>query len=152
MNRPRVASWLAYGLSVAIGLGATGCASSLRPDSARGGYAIEARGTQLGLIVLPGTRGRRFQGTIAPSRGGRLLGAIVARAELRERVALDGEVIQFDLEPSAGVTDEFNFAITNGCAKLDLLIDGRSGESGVRGRGVRLDRRGNSLMVCTKGR
>lgn len=151
MTTARVASWLSVALG--LGLGASGCASALRPDATRGGYAIEARGAQLALIVLPGARGRRFQGTIAPSRGGRLLGAIVARAELRERVALDGEVIQFDLEPSPSVPDEFNFAITNGCAKLELLIDGRAAESGVvRGRGVRLDRRGSSLMVCAKSR
>ncbi len=146
LSRPPLAAAL---LSTLVAL-AAGCATSLQPDPRRGGYALEARGRRLELSVLPGTRGRRFQGTITAHKG-HLLGAIVSRVELKDRVAVEGDVVQFDLEPAAGVPDRIELAVSGGCVKLELLIDGRMIDHGVRRAGVRLDRRSGALVACGGG-
>lgn len=137
-------------LAAALALQLAGCATLTLPSADRGGYALGRRGRHLTLYVAPGARGHRFQGTIQAPKG-RLLGAIVSRAELRDRVALEGEILQFDLEPAAGTADGFEFAVTSRCARLELLVDGRPGDLSVLGGGVRVERRGGALLVCGRG-
>ncbi len=134
-------------LCAALLLPLAGCATLTLPARDRGGYALGSRGRHLTLYVAPGARGHRFQGTIHAPKG-RLLGAIVSRAELRDRVALEGEILQFDLEPGPDTADGFEFAVTSRCARLELLVDGRPGDLSVVGGGVRVERRGGALLAC----
>lgn len=135
---------------VALGLvlAAAGCAATLQPPRPTGGYALTVDGRRVEVRVASGNKSRRFQGAIQASRG-RLLGVIVLRPELRDRVALDGESIQFDLEPSAGAIDGFDFSVA-GCAKLELLIDGKTRPRMVRSRGASVEFREGGFTVCSK--
>jgi hypothetical protein len=82
--------------------------------------------------IAPGSRGHRFQGSLAGVRGG-IAGLQLSRVELSDRVAAMGDAVQFDLESVPGApVDAFTVQVAGGCARFDLYVDGRRRAEHVR--------------------
>jgi hypothetical protein len=73
--------------------------------------------------LTTGEHGHRFQGSITGLHGP--LGAVaLERAGMAERVAAQGDSIQFDLDPPRGAEEGFRVRIDKNCARFDLYLDG----------------------------
>lgn len=121
-------------LTLLCGMLAAGCATFDphhplvgRPqvDAARGAYFIWFAKDEWHLRIAPGHHGHRFQGSMAGVRGG-VSDLDLTRPELRDRIALVGDAVQFDLEGRPGSAAEgFDAKVLGACARFDLYVDGR---------------------------
>jgi hypothetical protein len=77
-----------------------------------------------------GGRLHRFQGTVSG-----LTGSITEvqpnHADLRDRVALVGDAVQFDFESTSGEPG-FDLTVAGGCVHLDLYLDGKRRPDRIR--------------------
>jgi hypothetical protein len=81
----------------------------------------------------PGGKARRFQGSVSGVRGS-VADLSPTRPDLKDRVALVGDAVQFDVESGAGAPPlGFDARVLGGCANFDLYVDGQR-----RGEQVRL--------------
>ena len=84
-------------------------------------------------VRLVGKGVHRFQGSVAGVRGGVLDLALTA-PDLKDRIALAGDAVQFDVESSARdhAPPGFDVRVAGGCARFDLYVDGRRHTDRVR--------------------
>jgi hypothetical protein len=121
-----------------IGLTAAGCRTfdpqhplKGKPDVdlTRPAYWIWVEDNVWHVRVTAGSRPRRFQGSLTGVNGA-VTDLALTRPELADRVALSGSSVQFDIDaggpegPKKGA-DGFSARVLGGCAKIDVLIDGR---------------------------
>lgn len=121
-------------LGLLCGILLTGCATFDphhpavgRPqlDDARGAYFIWFADAGWHLRITPGHHGHRFQGSMAGVKGD-VSDLELTRPELRDRIALVGAAVQFDLEESPkGAPEGFDAKVRGDCARFDLYVDGR---------------------------
>ncbi len=89
------------------------------------------------LRLTPGGRLHRFQGSMSGVTGG-VKELVPTRPELKDRIALVGDSVQFDVDSAApDGTAGFDARVAGGCARFELLIDGHH-----KGEDVRLGPRG----------
>jgi hypothetical protein len=100
------------------------------PDSTAE-FRVWIEGNVWHLEASPAGRPHRFQGSLQASRGA-MSALDLNRPELRDRVAQVGNTVQFDLESAAlHPTDGFSVQV-EGCARLDLYLDGHHRPDRVR--------------------
>jgi hypothetical protein len=84
------------------------------------------------LRFTAGGKPHRFQGSVAGVRGG-VIELTTTRADLKDRVALVGDAVQFDVDAAALDTAGFDAQIAGGsCARFDLYVDGKYRPEHVR--------------------
>lgn len=94
-------------------------------DEARGAYWVWFKGGAWHLRITPGGRGHRFQGSMAGAHGA-VTELQLTRPELRDRIALVGDAVQFDLDGRRGAAPQgYDAKVAGGCARFDLYVDGR---------------------------
>jgi hypothetical protein len=82
--------------------------------------------------MTPGARAHRFQGSLAGVSGG-VADLVPTRAELKDRVALVGDSVQFDVEAApADAATGFQARVVGGCARFELYVDGKHRPDHVR--------------------
>jgi hypothetical protein len=99
------------------------CLGTPRIDEEHAGYWIYYSGSTWRLTTTGGTRAHRFQGTIAGVTGS-VAGLALSDASLTEHAAVVGDAIQFDFEQQGGRRG-FDFPVVGGCARFDLILDGK---------------------------
>jgi hypothetical protein len=101
------------------------------PSDSTAGYRVWTEGNVWHVEASPAGRPHRFQGSLTAVHGSTTELAL-SRAELRDRVALVGNAVQFDLE-SVGARPSDGFTVqVAGCARLDLYLDGHRRPDRVR--------------------
>ena len=125
-------SLLQLACCIAAGAWLAGCAAMSakhplmgRAHPVRGevGYWIWADDGWLNVRLTTNEHGHRFQGSITGLHGP--LGALeLERAGMAERVAAQGDSIQFDLDPPRNAEEGFRVRIEKNCARFDLYLDG----------------------------
>jgi hypothetical protein len=130
MNRPR--PWL---LCATLALGAANCRTfdpkhpmtgQPRIVAGQPGYWIwvDDGRWHLRISTAPG-KVHRFQGSLAGVGGG-ISELSLTRPELKDRVALVGDAVQFDVESADDkAADGFDVRVVGGCARFDLYFDGK---------------------------
>lgn len=84
------------------------------------------------LRMIAGGRSRRFQGSMVGVNGS-VAEIQLTRPTLKNRMALVGDAVQFDVDLTAGsAADGFDAKVVGGCARFDLLIDGQYKSEQVR--------------------
>jgi hypothetical protein len=81
--------------------------------------------------MTAGQKPHRFQGSVAGARGG-VLELRTTRADLKERIAVVGDAVQFDVDAAAMADEGFDVKIAGNCARFDLLLDGKYRAADVR--------------------
>jgi hypothetical protein len=94
-------------------------------DAQQPGYYVWFNDGTWQMRMVAGNAGHRFQGSLAVVRG-HVAVLQVMRPELRDRIAVVGESVQFDVEGVPGELDGFATRLSGaGCARFDLYLDGR---------------------------
>jgi hypothetical protein len=75
------------------------------------------------LRAASGAHAHRFQGSVM-GLSGSVTDVQPTRPELRERVALVSDAVQFDIESQPSGTDGFDLRVAGGCLHFDLYLDG----------------------------
>jgi hypothetical protein len=101
-------------------------------DAQQSGYWIWLDDGVWHVRMTPGGRPHRFQGSLAGLAGG-VTELLTTHPELRDRIALVGDSVQFDVEEPAGATGAgFDARVAGGCARFELYVDGRHRAEQVR--------------------
>src|SRR5262249_41418136 len=96
------------------------------------GYYVWFDDGRWSVRLVAGNRPHRFQGSLAGVRGG-VVALVPTRPELKDRIAVVGDAVQFDVHAAAGGSpDGFAVRLAGSCARFDLLIDGRYHAEQVR--------------------
>lgn len=122
-------------LAVAIALALAGCRTFDPKHPLLGAPQITAGQPAYWLWVsdghwhlrITGSAGHvhRFQGSVAGVAGG-IVELTPTRPELKDRIALVGDAVQFDVESSdAAPGDGFDARVVGGCARFNLYLDGK---------------------------
>jgi hypothetical protein len=74
--------------------------------------------------MTAGGRPHRFQGSLSGAHGG-VVNLVTTRPELKERIAVVGDGVQFDVDASGDGVDGFDVQVAGSCARFDLLVDGK---------------------------
>jgi hypothetical protein len=98
-------------------------------------------------VRMTGGKPHRFQGSLSGLHGG-VIELTTTRPELKDRIAVVGDGVQFDVDANSAVEDGFDVQVAGGsCARFDLLVDGkyrpehvRLGPRGLAARRVPFDR------------
>jgi len=119
-------------------------------DASRPGFWIWLSDDVWHVRASSGAQAHRFQGSVTGLNGG-VTELAPTRLELKDRVAVVGDAVQFDLggpgPPPSGAADGFDLRVAGGCARFDLYLDGqrrpervRMGPRGLRPRHIPFDR------------
>ena len=95
------------------------------------GYWIWFSDGQWHVRVTGGGRPHRFQGSVGGVRGG-VMDLVTTRADLKERIAVVGEGVQFDVDATGKDAEGFDVQVAGSCARFDLLVDGKYRPEHVR--------------------
>ncbi len=110
---------------------AAGCATvAPQIDTARPSYWIWREDGVWRVRATAGGQPHRFQGTVIGLNGS-IADLAVTDSALRDRVALVGDAVQFDFDAASG-RPGFDFTVAGGCARFDLLLDGKRRADRVR--------------------
>jgi hypothetical protein len=103
-----------------------------RVDNENFGYWVWFEDGFWRLRFAAGNKPHRFQGSLAGVHGGVTLLA-ASRADLKDRIAVVGEAVQFDVDAAAQDLAGFDAQIAGGsCARFDLYVDGKYRPEQVR--------------------
>jgi len=93
------------------------------------GYSIWFDDGEWHVRFTPGEHPHRFQGSVAGVRGS-VSELTPARPTLKDRIAMVGNAVQFDVDSANdNGSDGFEVRVLGSCASFDLLLDGKkSGE------------------------
>jgi hypothetical protein len=87
------------------------------------GYWISIDDGWLSVRVTSGEHGHRFQGSVSGIKGP--LGPLqLERSGMAEQVAVDGDSVQFDLEPGKNAEEGFRVRVEHTCLRFDLYVNG----------------------------
>jgi hypothetical protein len=97
-------------------------------DGQQAGYWIWVADNNWHVRMTPGGRSHRFQGSLAGVRGS-VAELMTTRPELKSSIALVGDAVQFDVESASSASgdaaDGFDAHVVGGCARFELMIDGK---------------------------
>jgi hypothetical protein len=111
------------------------------------GYWIYLDDGWLHLRVTTGERGHRFQGSLTVLKGP--LGLLeLDRPSMAEQVAVQGNSVQFDLEPGRNADVGFRVYTEQACVRFDLYVDGAHRAERVHTGARRLSPRGVPFERC----
>jgi hypothetical protein len=83
------------------------------------------------LRMTGGGKPHRFQGSLTGLNGG-VIDLQITRPELRERIAVVGDSVQFDVDAVGEEENGFEAQVAGSCARFDLLLDGRYRSEHIR--------------------
>jgi hypothetical protein len=101
---------------------------------AHAGYYVWWTGGVWHVRMSRGARPHRFQGSLAGVRGG-VTDLETTRPDLSSNIALVGDAVQFDVDAAdqpGSFEAGFDARVAGGCARLELLLDGKSRAEAVR--------------------
>jgi hypothetical protein len=98
-------------------------AGRARPVRTEPGYWVWHDDGWLHVRVTSGERNHRFQGSLTALNKAPLGQLELDRPEMSQEVALQGDSVQFDLEPGKGREEGFRVH-SDACVRFDLYVDG----------------------------
>jgi hypothetical protein len=100
-------------------------------DATAAGYWIWIADGVWHVRMTPGERAHRFQGSMSGVSGG-VTDFAPTRPELRDRIALVGDSVQFDVDATTDGNLGFDARVAGGCARFELYVDGKHHAEQVR--------------------
>jgi hypothetical protein len=128
----RASATLRSVLLIACALSLGGCdganvrhplAGRARPVRTEPGYWVWHDDGWLNVRITTGERGHRFQGSLTALNKAPLGQLELDRPEMSQEVAVQGDSVQFDLEPGKGREEGFRVR-SEACVRFDLYVDG----------------------------